>query len=365
MVKILQISPSINFCGGVENYIMNYYRLVNKSEFTFDFAYHLQSSPNFYDEIVSLGGKVYKLPEFSIKNIKKIEQELTKILTENHYDAIHCHQANGAFLYMKVAKKLGIKVRILHSHQTQAADKFTHKIRNLPLLYLGKKRSNVNFACSDLAGKFLYGRKDFFVVNNAIDTTKFAFNEELRAKIRKELNISDDAFVIGHVGRFCNQKNQPMFISIAKNLLSSGFNNFKIVLVGNGETFDLINETIKKESLEKYFVLTGARTDTYTLYNVFDLFVLPSLYEGLPVVGVEAQYNGLRIITSTEVTKELNFSGNVRYLSLKSSKEWADSIIEAAKTKPSRILETPYPQYDIKQQCKNLEEKYLSLINKN
>ena len=365
MVKILQISPTLNFCGGVENYIMNYYRLVDKNEFCFDFAYHQFSEPNFVEEIHKLGGKTYKLPEFSIKNVKKIEKEFSKILEENHYDAIHCHQANGAFLYMRIAKKHGINVRIIHSHQTMAADKFTHKIRNIPLLYLGKRRSNVYFACSNLAGEFLFKKKDFFVVNNAVDTTRYSYNLEMRQKLRKELDIKDETYVIGHVGRFCNQKNQPFFLRIARDLLSFGFKNFKIVLVGSGETFELMQTLIKKEDLEDHFILMGARTDTFDLYNMFDLFVLPSNYEGLPVVGVEAQYNGLRIITSTNVTQELNFSGKVEYLKLDNSEDWANGIIEAAKTKPSRVLETPYPQYDIKQQCKNLEEKYLSLINRN
>lgn len=358
MIRVLQITPSLNCCGGVENYIMNYYRKIDKSKIQFDFIYHLESPINFIDEITRLGGKVFKQPEFSIKNIKIIKKNLYNILKEQKYDIIHCHQANAAFLYSKLAKKMHIKVRILHSHQTQASDSFFHSIRNIPLLYFGKKYSNVYFACSILAGNYLFKKSKFIVINNAIESNKYSYNEKNREMIRCKFNISKSDFLIGHVGRFCNQKNQIFLLKLFKDM-ASVYPNLKLMLIGDGELRPKILRHISNYNLEEKVILTGAIDNVYLYYSAMDLIVMPSLYEGLPVVGVEAQYNGLNLIVSSNVTKELNFSNNVTYIDLKKYDEWKRCIeYFISNNKRNNVTSA---EYDIISQSKNLENVYIEL----
>lgn len=358
MIRILQIVPSLNCCGGVENYIMNYYRNITDSEIKFDFVYHINSEPNFEEEIRNLGGNCMKMPVFSVKNYKKIKKEIINLFKNNKYDIVHCHMANAAFLYFKIAKKYGVKVRILHSHQASAADKFLHKIRNYPLLVIGKKRATNFVACSNLAGEFLFKNKTYKVINNAINTSKFSYSDDYRSEIRDRYNIDNDTIVFGHIGRFCNQKNQLFLLRIFSEFIKNKDNKkYKLMLVGDGELRVEIEKSISKYNINDYVILTGAINDTSKIYSALDLFILPSLYEGLPVVGVEAQYNGLKVLTSSNVTKELNFSGNVEYYEL-SDEIWVNTLNKA---KIERF-NVDNPDYNIDLQVKLLVEYYKSLV---
>lgn len=358
MYKVLQIIPTLNRCGGVENYIMNYYSLM-KDEFIFDFVYHRELGESFDGDPLLKNSKIFKLPEFKMKNLRKIKKMIIEIIKNNDYDIIHCHMANAAFLYFKIAKKYGIDVRIIHSHQSSAADRFTHKLRNYPLLFIGKKRATKYIACSKKAGDFLF-KRNYTVINNAINIEKFFFNKEERATIRNNLKIDDNSICIGHIGRFSNQKNHIFMIKLMKYLISvRNVKNIKLVLVGDGLLKNEIQCKIEEEKLGDYIILVGSVNDAYRYYNAFDIFILPSLYEGLPVVGVEAQYNGLEIIASQNITEELNFSGKVRYLSLSNLERWADAISEC--TIKNRNKEY-YEQYDINKQSSTLTELYKNEI---
>lgn len=359
MIRVLQIVPSLSCCGGVENYLMNYYRNIPKDNIEFDFCYHIDSDVNFVDEINSLGGKVFKLPRFSLRKILAIESKIGDIIKKGKYDIVHCHMANAAWLYFKVAKKYGVKVRIIHSHQAAAADKITHKIRNYPLLRLGCKRASHFFACSNLAGNYLFKNKKFIVINNAIDINKYKYDEFARNSIRKKLSIPNDTYVIGNIGRFCNQKNQLFLIDIFKKINDQNPNT-RLLLIGEGELEEKIKTKVENFGIKENVIFTGAVKDTYKYYSTMDVFVLPSLYEGLPVVGVEAQINGLKVITSTTVTKELNFSGNVSFISLEDDLIiWAKEIIKFICISRQNVNTQIY---DINSQSKRLEKIYMDLI---
>lgn len=356
-MKVLQILPTLNRCGGVESYVMNYYREVLKKNIVFDFMINNIDDNNYVEEVKKNGSNVFVLPGFSIKNLKKIEKQANEIISKYNYDVVHCHTANAAFIYLKVAKKNKVKVRVLHSHQSKAADKLSHQLRNYPLLHIGKKYANLNIACSKLAGDFLFKNKEYFIINNAIDEKKFFYNSNVRKKLRDELNIDDDTFVIGNIGRFFNQKNQLFLLKIVHSLIFDYNLKCKCILIGDGELLDTLQDYVKKNMLSSYVIFTGVVSNTYDFYNAFDLFVLPSLYEGLPVVGVEAQFNGLHLVTSTEVTTELNFSGNTHFLDLKDGvTKWSKFIFENINLFERK--EVNDDKYSIEKQCDSLIKLY-------
>lgn len=323
MVKVLQVLPTLNVCGGVENYLMNYYLNMDLSDMSIDFCVHEISGQNFKEDIQKRGGNIYSLPKFSVKNFRQISTQMRQIFSNNHYDIIHCHQANAAYFYFKSAKESGIKCRILHSHQAAAADKWSHAVRNLPLLSLGKKYANEFMACSKLAGDYLFGNKTYKVINNAVDVEKFAFNSAKRNLIREKLGLGDD-FCIGHIGRFCRQKNQKFLLEVFCKFIKIRPNS-KLLFIGDGESFQECVNFASKLGIKDKVLFLGSRPDARDFYQAMDVFALPSLYEGLPVVGVEAQYNGLTLLLSDKITKETDFSGHCKFIPLRAT-DWLDSL---------------------------------------
>ncbi len=363
MVRILQVLPTLNVCGGVEHYLMNYYDNVDGEVCRFDFATHAVDDPFYRERIESRGGKVYLLPPFTIKNMKAVKAGIRAIFRENEYDAVHCHQANAAYFYFKEAKKAGVACRILHSHQAAAADKFTHKIRNKPLLWLGKRYCTHRFACSALAGNYLFGKR-YTLVNNAIDTEKYAFSEKARAAIRQEIGLPQDAFVVGHAGRMCHQKNQRFLLEIFGELLKERQDAY-LLMLGSGELSDALKRRAEELQLGDRVKFLGNTSRAEAFYSAMDVFVLPSLYEGLPVVGVEAQCNGLPLITSENVTREVGLLDSTKFLSLGlSAKEWARAVSQAepAADRHSAGRIVAQKGYDIREEAKKLEKLYCASV---
>lgn len=353
MIKVLEILPTLNYCGGAEAYVTNYCFNLDNLEIQIDYIIHgTPQSSNYIQEALNKGSKVFIMPSFSIKNIPQIKKEFLEIIQNNHYDIIHSHQANSAFLYFKLCKKY-ISHRIIHSHQSKAADSFTHAIRNKPLLYIGTKLSTNYMACSKKAGDYLFKKKPFKILNNAIYSDKFQFNLNYRNEIRNKFSISDDTLLIGHIGRFCNQKNQSFLISLLPNLLKKN-KKIKLIFIGVGEKLDECKNLVKKLNIEENVIFAGASKEAYKFYSAFDILVLPSRYEGIPTVGIEATYSSLNVITTTNVTRELNFNNNVSFLSLHDSHEfWCNEIINRIKDPKDRIKVDNF-DYDIKHQAKKI-----------
>lgn len=327
MVSVLQVLPTLSVCGGVENYLMNYYRHTDPARVRFTFAIHAEPDSVFAEEIRARGDEIIVLPPFTVRNFRRIRQEIDRLFDTHSFDAVHCHQANAAWFYFKSAKKHGIRHRILHSHQASAADKWTHKLRNYPLLAMGKRYATDFAACSHLAGDWLYGRKPYHVVNNAIEPDKFRFDPAVRAEVRAELGLPEDAFVIGHLGRFCNQKNQGYLLEIFAEVRARE-PKARLLLVGGGEQWEACRARAAELGIAADTVFTGIRTDTARMYNAMDVFVMPSLYEGLPVVGVEAQAASLPLLLADTVTKETKVLATTEFLPLSAPKEvWAEHVL--------------------------------------
>lgn len=361
-IRILQIVPNMQQ-GGLENFIMNIYRNIDKQKVQFDFLVHYQKRQFFDDEIVSMGGRIYRFSLRDNNNILKYIKELNKFYKiHKEYKVIHCHMSSIGFINFLVAKKNGIKVRIAHSHNN-ATDKTLKGIIKRVLIKPYKYISTVNFACSNSAGKFLFGRKKFEVIPNAIDVKKFEFNLITRENVRKNLNISEDDFVIGHVGRFNIQKNHEFIVEIF-NKIQSEKEKSKLIFVGTGELENVIKGKIKSLNLEdKVYFLTN-RNDVNELYQAFDCFLFPSLFEGLGIALIEAQISGLKCYTSKYVVaKETHITENITYLSLNDNEEvWAKEILENSDYKRmSHGEEAKKYGFEISILAKKMEEKYIIL----
>ena len=356
-IRILHVVPNMN-SGGIENLIMNLYRNIDRTKVQFDFIVHYQKRGFFDEEIEKLGGRIFRCTIREDNNIIKYIRDLRTIFKENpEYKVVHGHMASLGFIYLKIAKKYGVPIRIAHSHGTSFLKTIKGYIKFLTFKLI-KYQANVRFACSTEAGKYLFGEKrDFQFIPNAIDMEKFAYNEQVREEVRKELGIKSQ-LVIGNVGRFNLQKNQIFLLEIFQQIVSKE-KDARLLLIGTGELEDTIQQKIKELQLEDNVQLLGVRKDVDRIYQAMDIFLMPSLFEGLPLTGVEAQANGLRCYFSDTITKEVSISNNIEFLSLDlTAKEWAEAILQHMHYDRNRIH--IYNQnFNIKHLAKEMQKTYI------
>ena len=354
--------------GGVEAVVMNYYRHIDRSKIQFDFLCDEDSTNIPYEEIEKLGGRVILIPPY--QKVFKYQKELIRIFKENNYKIVHSHINTLSVFPLRAAKKAGVKVRIAHSHSTTNKKEWKKNLLKQVLRPFSKVYATNYMCCSELAGRWQFGNKTYDdgkvnLLNNAIDLDKFNYNESLRKKKRKELNIKDDTLVIGHIGRFVAQKNHDYLIDIFNEVLKKN-NNSILLLVGQGPLMEEIKNKVKELKLNDSVKFLGQRRDANELYQAFDVFLLPSLYEGLPVVGVEAQAAGLLCYLSDDMTKETKVLDITKFMSLNNTpEEWADNILDNVK-KYKRIdtsKEMTSKNFNIKEEAKKLEKYYLNLYN--
>ena len=315
--------------GGVESVVMNYYRHIDRSKIQFDFICDEDSTNIPYDEINSLGGKVILIPPY--QKVIRYHKELKKVLKEGNYKIVHSHINTLSIFSLWAAKSAGVPVRIAHSHSTTNKKEKKKNLMKQVLKHFSKVFATDYMCCSELAGRWLFGDKEYdrgnvYLLNNAIDLEKFKYDENIRKEKRKELNISDDTLVIGHVGRFVEQKNHRFLIDIFNEVHKERENSI-LLLAGQGPLVDEIHEKVNELGLNESVRFLGQRKDIDKLYQAFDVFLLPSLYEGLPVVGVEAQATGSLCILSDDMTKETKVLDTTKFLSLnQGAKKWADIL---------------------------------------
>mgnify|MGYP004510592227 CR=1 FL=1 len=352
--------------GGVESVVMNYYRHIDRSKIQFDFICDEDSTNIPYDEINSLGGKVILIPPY--QKVIKYHNELKKVLKDGNYKIVHSHINTLSVFSLWAAKSAGVPIRIAHSHSTTNKKEKKKNLMKQVLKHFSKVFATDYMCCSELAGRWLFGDKEYdkgnvYLLNNAIDLDKFKYDENIRKEKRKELNISDDTLVIGHVGRFVEQKNHRFLIDIFNEVHKERENSI-LLLAGQGPLMDEIKEKVSGLGLNESVRFLGQRNDIDTLYQVFDAFVLPSLYEGLPVVGVEAQATGLFCILSDDMTMETKVIDTTKFLSVKISPDvWANNILNMWNDykRKNTQNEIRNNNFDIKMEAENLEKKYMFL----
>lgn len=354
--------------GGIEAVVISEYLAMDKSKIQFDFICDEDSTNIPYDLIEKNGGRVIIIPPY--QKAFKYHKELKKVLKENNYEIVHSHISTMSVFSLFAAKCAGVPVRIAHSHSTTNKKEKKKNLMKQVLRPFSKVFATNYMCCSELAGRWLFGDKEYdkgnvYLLNNAIDLDKFKYDEKLRKKKRKELGIKDDTLVIGHLGRFVAQKNHTFLIDIFNEIHKKN-NNSILLLAGQGPLEEEIRNKVKDLNLDDSVKFLGQRNDANELYQAFDVFLLPSLYEGLPVVGVEAQASGLLCYLSDDMTKETKVLDITKFMSLNNTpEEWADNILDDVK-KYKRIdtsKEMTAKNFNIKEEAKKLEEYYLNLYN--
>ena len=354
--------------GGVEAVVMNYYRNIDRSKIQFDFICDDDSTNIPCEEIESLGGRVILIPPY--QKLISYQKKLRKILKENNYKIVHSHINTLSVFPLYAAKKVGIPIRIAHSHSTTNKREWKKNLLKQLLRPFSRKYATHYFCCSELAGRWLFGNKEYdkgnvYLLNNAIDIEKFKYNEKIRKEVRTELGIKDDTLVIGHIGRFVEQKNHSFLIDIFKEVHDKNKNSI-LLLAGQGPLMEKIKNKVKNLNIEDSVIFLGQRSDANRLYQAFDIFLLPSLYEGLPVVGVEAQASGLLCILSSAMTKETKVLSSTKFISLdNNSKEWANILLDSYKNyiRKDTTNEISSNGFNIKEEVMKLVSKYINVVS--
>lgn len=356
--------------GGIQSLVIDWISRFDKEKIHVDFL--LLDDGNEYElekTLKEIGCKVYKLKGIWIKkpfDYIKYSIALDNFFKKHHdYNAIHLHSSSKNYLVLKYAKKYEIPTRIAHSHNIdfQTNNKIKKFIGNCFKKSLVKYSTDY-FACSNLAGQWLFGKNilnnpKYKVINNAIDYEKFKYNEKIRKKIRQELNVKDDTVVIGNVGRLTTQKNHKFLVDIFSEYHKKNKNSL-LVLIGTGDLEKEIKSKVKHLKLEKSVYFAGFKTNVNEYMQGLDIFLLPSLHEGLPVVGVEAQAAGLPCYMSKDViTDEVKIADNVYFISLEDSPEkWADIILNNNNSRTDNYKKIKDRGYIISDVIKILENVY-------
>lgn len=361
-IRIAQIMGKWNG-GGVESVVMNYYRHIDRNKIQFDFVCDNDSTDIPYKEIEELGGKVILIPPY--QKIFKYHKELKKVLENGNYKIVHSHLNALSVFSLYAAKCADIPIRIAHSHSTTNKVEWKKNIIKQILRPFAKVFATDYMCCSELAGRWLFGNREYdsgnvYLLNNAIDLEKFKYDEEIRKKIRKELNIDDNTLVIGNVGRFVAQKNHDFLIDIFSEFNKENENSI-LVLIGQGPLEQKIKNKVEQMHLSDKVFFLGQINNVNELYQSFDLFLFPSLYEGLGMVLIEAQCSGMKCIASTEVPYSAKVTENLEFIDLKEpTKVWKEKM-SVNLTRRNFDKEIEKAGYNIRKESKKLEKKYYDI----
>lgn len=365
-IRILQVFAEMNR-GGAETMIMNLYRHIDRSKVQFDFIVHTKNKCAFDDEIAKLGGKIFRVPKYKGVNHFAYKKDWNFFLT-NHseYKVIHGHIRSTASIYLKISKEKGL-ITIAHSHSIASRGNFAQKViknsMQLPIRYI----ADYFFACSDQAAKWLFGRNilvqdNYKLINNAIEIDKYLYDEEERNKLREFLNLKDK-FVVGHVGSFTYPKNHKFLIKIFYEVQKQK-KEVALLLVGDGPLRKFIENRIKKLNMSDKVIFIGSVPNVEDYLQVIDVFVFPSLFEGLGIVTIEAQASGLPILVAETIPSEVYLTNLIEKEFLKSSPtQWANKVINCINRDRRFDFSKDISNggYDIFKTVKWLEKFYLGL----
>ncbi len=364
-IRILQVFTILNR-GGAEANVMNYYRNINRDKIQFDFLVHRQEKGAFEEEIRMLGGRVFRLPPINPFTLKSYKKQVKMFFDENPgYQIIHGQLSElGVFIYEE-AKRRNIPVIIAHAHNSRMSLDAKALFRQWWKIRM-RKSVNTFFTCGQDSAKWLFGEKnakEAYTMNNAVDAVKFKFNPQIREKIRKQL-MSFDKINIVNVARFDKQKNHIFLLEVFAEIISLN-SNYHLYLIGNGDLKEQITKKIEELKITNYVTLLGERSDINDVLQAMDIFLFPSLFEGLPVSFIEAQASGIRSVVSTGIPNEaIIIQENVKVLSFDDSKlEWAKQIIGFSNYLRVDVSDSIIiNNYDIRNNAAKLEKKYTELL---
>lgn len=364
-IKILFIGYGTNL-GGIETFLYNLVKNADSDKFSFSFlTFKGNKEVVFNDELINMGCKIYKITPRA-KNYLKFLKELKDVYKNNKFDYIHFNLMDfSCFERITYANKYSNAKLIIHSHCGNGKYiKNKSKISQLLNKYGKHKMKNIKYfrvACGKEAGDYMFAPHPFTIFNNGIDFNKFKFNKSYRYEIRKKLNINDDEICIGLVAAFLPAKNHEFLIDIINNLKHK---KVKLMLIGTGILEKVIKEKVNKLNLNNQVIFLGKKADAFKFYSAMDIYVMPSISEGLSISLCEAQVNGLKCYTSDEVDKQSNISGNVEFLSLsKHPKEWAEYILQSDNTRDKNVLEKIPNEFNAKESYKKIYKFYRDILN--
>ena len=318
--KVLIINTVPTEQNGITGVIFNYLKAIDAEGFVFDLLSLNEPDKRYADIVESKGGQVFVIPRLA--GMCSYWRNLRKLIRTNRYDAVHIHgNSHTVVLELSAAKAAGCVVRMVHSHNTTCS----HVVVSNVLTPLFNGLYTHALACGEAAGRWMFGGRDFTVINNGVDTDLFSFCPAQRDGIR-EANNWKHCKVVGHVGGFFETKNQTFIVEVFRELYRQD-NSYRLVLIGDGPLRPAVEAQISEYALQDVITLTGNINNVYDYLNAIDLIMMPSLFEGLPLTLVEQQANGLRCVVSDAITKEADKTGNITFYPLiMGAAEWAEKI---------------------------------------
>ena len=348
--------------GGVEQMLCNYCEELSNSEnYEFIVVYQHEAVNSCKEKIEDAGCRVKRITARSESFIKNIVESYL-IIKEENPDVVHAHMNLMNFCALYAAKCAGIKIRISHSHIAEKNKNLGFKIMALLCKKLCICSATMLLACGKEAGEYLYGEKRMKsgrvkVVENAIDIRKYSIDREEKLRIRKNKDCNNE-FIVGHVGRFSYQKNHERLVAIFYELKKIK-PNAKLLLIGTGELENQVRQQVKRYGIEKSVIFAGTTKTMRDMYALMDVFVLPSRYEGFPVVSVEIQAAQIPSLFSDTIAQTCRLTDYIDFYSLNESDEkWAKKILECVEKERCSDLENLYSKYDIKEKAKSLDKIY-------
>lgn len=345
-IKILHVFGILDR-GGAETFVMNMYRNIDREKYQFDFLVHGDQKGDYEKEIKQLGGNIYRIPKFKGFNYFSYKKSLKRFFKNNNdYEYVHSHIMSTAKTISKEAKKQKLKT-ISHSHETSTISRsIVQKIIRRILRVNISKYADIRLSCGKEAGDYFYNKNDYIIIENGIDFKKYLYKKENKNK------------VIGHVGSFGSVKNHTFIIEVFRELIKID-DEFKLILVGEGALRKDIEEKVREYDLTKKVKFTGSVNNVEDYLKKMDLFLMPSLHEGFPLVLVEAQASHIDILASSNIPNEIKMSNFVYFKSLEDNYEsWARKIITIYEKDKEKLLEDKIYQYDVKK----VVEKYLEIL---
>lgn len=353
-IRILQVVSIMNV-GGIETMLMNYLRNIDRNLFEVDFLVHREDEGFFDKEIKTLGAQIYKAP--SINPFKKGEYKsfMKEFFNNHHYDIVHSHLDALSYFPLMCAKNANIDVRVAHSHVNGFDKDAKYLLRRYYTTKIPKVATDYA-ACSESAGKFMFpNAENVKVILNPLDIEKFKYSEQSSHDLKQEFSLPENSKVVGHVGRFNKAKNHPFIVELAKLNPELIF-----VCVGEGDDKPVIEKLCLDQEVDN-IVFTGVRSDVYRFYSLFDIFILPSFYEGLGNVAIEAQCAGIPTIVSEHVSSDVDLTNLVDRFPLNLDM-WSSAIQKHISDSKELMIPQSLMKYDIKPALEDLESFYCKLV---
>lgn len=363
MIKILYVNGGTMDRGGVSTFMMNVYEKMHSENIQIDFLVHTLSKGVRDEDILNLGGKIFRVPARG-KNPLKNYRQIKQIMLDGNYDVVHAHADAGNSTILSIAKECDIPIRISHCHNTNYTNKsLLKKFLNEQFKKQIPRYATHLWACSEKAGEWLYGNHSFEVIPNAIDVQKFIYSPQLSKDLRKELNL-ENKFVIGHVGRFDYQKNHDFLLKVFVEVVNER-EDAHLVLIGKGELEEVIKKQANQLGILDKISFLGESSNVNELINVFDVGVFPSLFEGFGIAVLEMQINGLPLVVSDNFPSEINLTDNIRFLSLDETvKYWCETILETKGRDTGAVDKIIAKGYNLSDMVNKLTKTYERIVDK-